>query len=373
MKIALVHDYLKDAGGAERVLKVLTEIYPTAPIYTSFKVNGSDADKIFKDKEIHESWLAPVLKIWRLYSPLRFLLPIVWGSFNLSKYDLVITSSSNYVARGFKIGKKTKVVCYCHTPPRFLYGFKTGYDWKKNIFVRIYGETIRLYLKIFDYSSAQKINYWIANSINVQSRIEKFYHKTSTVIYPPVNVDEIIKISKGIKKENYFLIVARLVGSKGLIETVDLANKLNFKLKIIGIANGFTSVEKRLKEIGKNNIEFLGRLTDESLWQFYASAKGFIALAKDEDFGLTVVESQAAGTPVIAFNGGGFKESVINGKTGILINDTSVEAIKNAIEKFGKTKWNRKIIQDNAKKFSKERFEKQIKSYILEHAGTSRS
>ncbi len=364
MKVALVHDYLKDAGGAERVLKVLSDMYPSAPIYTSFKVAGSDADKIFKDKKIHESWLAPILKIWRLYSPLRFLLPIIWGSFDLSKYDLVITSSSNYIARGFRVGKNTKVICYCHTPPRFLYGFKTGYDWRKNIFVRIYGEAIGYYLRIFDKNSASKVNYWIANSINVQNRIKKFYDKDSIVIYPPVNVSEIINTTKNIKKENYFLIVSRLVGSKGLLETVKLANDLNFSLKIVGSADGFTSVENELKAIGKNNVEFLGRVEDADLWKLYAQALGFIALARDEDFGMTVVESLAAGTTVIAFNGGGFKESVVDGKTGILINDTNTETLKKAIERFNKTKWDKKKIQENAKKFSKERFEKEIIEFV---------
>ncbi len=364
MKVALVHDYLKDAGGAERVLKVLSDMYPSAPIYTSFKVEGSDADKIFKDKKVHESFLAPILKIWRLYSPLRFLLPIIWGSFDLSKYDLVITSSSNYIARGFRVGKNTKVICYCHTPPRFLYGFKTGYDWRKNIFVRIYGEVIGYYLRIFDKDSANKINYWIANSKNVQERIKKFYNKDSIVIYPPVNVSEIINATKNIKKENYFLIVSRLVGSKGLLETVKLANDLNLSLKIVGSADGFTSVENELKAIGRNNVEFLGRVEDPDLWKLYAQALGFIALARDEDFGITVVESLAAGTPVIAFNGGGFKESVVDGKTGILINDTNTETLKIAIKKFNKTKWDKKIIQENAKRFSKDNFEKEIKEFV---------
>lgn len=382
MRTALVHDYLKDAGGAERVLKVLTEIYPDAPIYTSFRVKDSDADKIFKEKEIHESFLAPLLKIWRLYSPLRFLLPIIWGSFDLSGYDLVITSSSNYIARGFRVGKDTKVVCYCHTPPRFLYGFKTGYDWRKNIIVRIYGEIIRVYLKFFDQMAAKKINYWIANSKNVADRIKRFYNKDSIVIYPPVDVQSHFKNSllRGPASQSasrsffenapYFLVVSRLVGSKGLVETVRLADKLDFKLKIVGSADGFTSVEEHLKKIGKENVEFLGRVSDQDLWNLYKNAKGFIALAQDEDFGLTVVEAQAAGTPVVAFNGGGFKETVIDGKTGILVDSLDEKTLKKAIRKI--EKWNKpslrlrrkKIILENAKRFSKERFKREMLEFV---------
>lgn len=364
MKVALVHDYLKDAGGAERVLKVLTEIFPDAPVYTSFRVKDSEADKLFKDKVILESLLAPILRPWRLYSPLRFLVPIIWGSFDLSKYDLVITSASNYIAKGFKIGTNTKVICYCHTPPRFLYGFKTGLDWQKYPLVKVYGNLIKSFLKKYDYNAAQKINYWIANSINVQDRIKRFYGKDSTVIYPPVDVEKIIKASKNTNKSEYFLIVARLVGSKGLLEAVKAANELNINLKIVGTADGFTSVENELKSAGKSNIQFLGRLSDDELWKIYSGAKGFIALAKDEDFGMTAVESQAAGTPVIAFNGGGFKESIINNKTGILIDDLNINTLENAFKKFNKTKWDKKVIQNNAKKFSKENFKREMIKFV---------
>lgn len=368
MKVALVHDYLKDFGGAERVLLALSEMYPKAPIYTSFYIKNSDAGKAFKNKKIIESPFAPMLRPWRLYSPLRFLLPWIWGSMDLSDYDLVITSCSNYIARGFKVGKSTKVVAYCHTPPRFLYGYKTGFDWKKNAVTRAYGHIVAHFLRMFDWDTAQKINNWIANSENVKARIQKFYRKDSTVIYPPVDVSEIEKTSRNIKKEEYFLIVARLVGSKGLEEAILAANKLNIPLKVVGNAQGFTSVSKKLKKISKKNIEFLGRISDKDLWHVYAKAKGFIALARDEDFGMTVVEAQAAGTPVIAFNGGGFKESVTAGKTGIFVNKTDEKALEEAFKKFEKTKWDKKVLQKNAEKFSKEKFSRKIREYIKEHA-----
>lgn len=363
-KIALVHDYIKDAGGAERVLRVLSDMYPNAPIYTAFRVEGSEAAKMFSDRTIHESSFAPLIRNWRLYSPLRFLLPLIWRSIDLSDYDLVITSCSNYVARGFKTSSKTTVVAYCHTPPRFLYGFKTGVDWQKHAIVRLYGTIISHFIRIFDFNAAQKVHHWIANSQNVAARIKKFYAKDSVVIYPPVNVQEIVKTSKSTKKKDYFLITSRLVGSKGLVEAIQAANKLGMMLKISGKADGFTSVEKQLRALGGENVEFLGRVPDTALWNLYSEAKGFIALARDEDFGMTVVEAQAAGTPVIAFNGGGFKESVIDGKTGILINATDEKTIEKALSRFSKIKWDKKTIQANAMKFSRERFEKEINNYI---------
>jgi len=372
MKIALVHDYIRDFGGAERVLRSLSDLYPKAPIYTAFKVDGSPAAERFGDRHIYESKLAWLIRPWRLYSPLRFLLRWVWGSIDLSDYDLVVTSCSNYIARGFKAGRKTTVVAYCHTPPRFLYGYATAVDWKKHRPVRVYGNIISHFLRIFDYNSAMEVDHWIVNSENVRTRVEKFYRKSSTVIYPPVNVTEIAKASRNVKREEFYLITARIVGAKGLEEAVAAATKLRIPLKIAGGIAGYVSVKKRLEKIGGDNVEFLGRVTDENLWKLYGQAKGFIALARDEDFGMTVVEAQAAGTPVIAFNGGGFRESVVHKKTGILVGDTDVKTLKKAFAEFEKTKWNRTAIKKHAKKFSKERFEKEMISYMKTHARATR-
>ena len=365
MRVALVHDYIKEFGGAERVLKVLTEMYPDAPIYTAFRVKGSSADKEFRGREIKESWLSPILKIWKLYRPLRFLIPIVWRSFNFSKYDLVITSCSWYVTRGFRVGPKTKVIAYCHTPPRWLYGYEMSVGFTKYWPVKVYSKIVGSFIRKYDYKSAQKIDNWIANSKNVAKRIEKFYKKDSTVIYPPVDVEKIINSTKGLKKENYFLMVSRLVGAKGLEEAALAAKELGFQLKIVGESHGFSDVEKRLKRIAGEDIELLGRVEDKELYKLYAKAKGLIALARQEDFGMTPVEAMAAGTAVIAFDGGGFKES-INGKTGLLVKDTDRETLKKAILLFNKKKWDKTVLQTQAKKFSKEKFRKKMENFLEE-------
>jgi glycosyltransferase involved in cell wall biosynthesis len=364
VKVALVHDYLKEFGGAERVLRCLANIFPEAPIYTAFVDYHSLAAKAFNDREIKESRLAPILKIKNLYSPLRFLAPRIWGSFNLSAYDLVITSCSGYFARGFKTSPQTKVVAYCHTPPRFLYGYPTSRDWQKYWPVRYYALLANHYLRRFDFNSAQRVDYWLVNSRNVAGRVAKFYRVPSTVIYPPVAVNKLIASSRGVKKKDYFLIVSRLVGAKGLEEAVLAAKALNFPLKIVGGTAGYETVKDRLLKIGQGQVEFLGRISDEELASVYAQAKGFLALAHDEDFGMTVVEAQACGTPVIAFNGGGFRESVQDGKTGILINDTDVTTIARAIKRFNRIKWDKKYLQSWAQKFSEERFEKEIRDFI---------
>lgn len=364
MRIALVHDYIKEFGGGERVLKTLSDMYPEAPIYTAFRVKGSTADRQFKGKKIIESWLAPLLKIWRLYSPLRFLAPLIWGSFDFSKYDLVITSCSWYITRGFKVGPKTKVVAYCHTPPRWLYGYETSVGFTKYWPVKVYAAIVGHFMRLYDFKTAQSVDYWVANSKNVRARIKKFYRKESTVIYPPVEVEEIARVTKDLKKENYFLIVSRLVGAKGLEETAKAVKNLGIELRIVGEAHGFADVEKKLKKMSGGNIKLLGGISDEKLYELLGKAKGFIALARDEDFGMAVVEAQAAGTPVIAFNRGGFKESVIDGVTGILISDTNEKTLKSAIKRFENIKWDREKLIANAQKFSKEIFKKEIKSFV---------
>jgi len=384
MKVALVHDYLKENGGAERVLKVLTEIYPKAPIYTAFSVKGSTAEKLFRGAEIHESWLAPILKIKSLYSPLRFLIPWIWGSFDLSDYDLVITSASWYITRGFKTGKEdlpagrqTKVICYCHTPPRWLYGYDTSVNFQKYWPVKIYAVIVGHFLRMYDFNVSQKINYWIANSKNVAERIWKFYRKKSVVIYPPVDTKNIIKychaefssaseILKRVQDDRivskpYFLIVSRIVGAKGIenaIRAFQSKSMSKYKLKIVGESHGYSNIEYELRGSSGGNTRL------QASGAPVTGGQGFVALAKEEDFGMTVVEAQAAGCPVIAYNGGGFKESVISGVTGLLINNTDEKTLKNAIEQFNKIKWDKNKIMENAKRFSKERFEKELRIYI---------
>lgn len=381
MKIALVHDYFSEFGGAERVLRVLSDMFPDAPIYTAFKVKGSLMDKSFTDRKVHESFLAPILRIGKLYSPLRFMAPLVWKSFDFSEYDLVIASSSWFITkgfnitRGFRVGKYTKVICYCHTPPRYLYGYETSVNIMKYWPVKVYAAIVNHFLRMYDYWSAQKVDQFIANSEEVRARIQKFYRKDAVVIYPPVEVKKIMaaaeqRTKNKEQKQDFFLLVSRLVGGKGIEEAAQAAGKIGFRLLVVGESAGFSKVKQRLGQM--RNVQLLGRVNDEELYQLYAKAKGFIALAKNEDFGMTVVEAQAAGTPVIAYNGGGFRESVVDPSagsgqaTGLLVDDISLEGLEKVLRKFERIKWQKEEIQENAKRFSRENFEKRITKAISE-------
>ncbi|OGD84062.1 hypothetical protein A2572_04045 [Candidatus Collierbacteria bacterium RIFOXYD1_FULL_40_9] len=362
MKVALVHDYIKEFGGAERVLRQLANIYPDAPIYTSFVKPNSICAKEFSDRKIIESRWGFLLKYFNLYSPLRFLAPLVWWSLDLRNYDLVITSCSSFFARGFRVREDTKVIAYCHTPPRFLYGYETSINLQKFWIVRVYAVIVNHFLRLFDTWSARRVDYWIANSENVKKRVWKFYRREAVVVYPPVRVEEIMEKSTNLKKEDYFLIVSRLVGAKGIVEAAEALKKLGYRLKISGESVGFSVVKKQLKKI--KGVELLGRVSDELLPELYAKAKGFIALAREEDFGVTPVEAMASGTPVIAFNGGGFRESVVDGETGILVTDTDEKTLELAIAKLVGKRWKKETLQARALMFSEKRFVVEIKKVI---------
>jgi len=374
MKIALVHDYLNEAGGAERVLRVLSEMYPNAPIYTAFIKNGT-ARAMFLDREIHESSWGWILKIGRLYSYLRFLLPWIWRSIDLSSCDLVITSTSGgYIARGFKVGEKTRIIAYCHTPPKWLYGYETptgaANKWWGRWFNYVFGPMLRY----FDFVSAQRVNVWVANSQEVAIRIKKFYRREAQVVYPPVHIAPQSVTGRPIKKGDYYLLVTRITGAKGVVETLNAARMGGFKIKLVGEV-----VEKRLLNIinqAGENVEYLGRVSDEELVELYRMAKGFIALARDEDFGMTVVEAMGHGTPVLALRSGGYKETVIPAtqqlrnsagqklNTGVFVENASVDSVIDGIRKMEKINWDHEKIAQWGRSFSRDRFEKEMRKVI---------
>ncbi|MBM3209186.1 glycosyltransferase family 4 protein [Candidatus Shapirobacteria bacterium] len=366
MKIALVHDYLREYGGAERVLETLHEIWPEAPIYTAFRIENSAAGQAFADANVIESPFAPFIKHKNLYSPLRFLAPLIWKSFDFSKFDLVITSASWYISRGFRVNPKTKVICYCHTPPRYLYGYPTSIEWQRYWPVRVYATIVNHFLRMYDFQSAQEVTAFIANSKNVQERIRKFYRRDSTVIYPPVEVEKIIEATKGLSPENYFLIASRIVGAKGIEQAAEVAKKAKVRIKVIGEPSGLKWFGGKLANLKNEYVEFLGRVSDRELYQYYGKCKAFLALATNEDFGMTLVEAMAAGRPVIAFRGGGYRETIVEEKTGLFFNKPTVESLMRVFREFGEVgeKIKPEDCREQARKFSKERFKKEMIEFV---------
>ena len=256
------------------------------------------------------------------------------------------------------MGKKfgIKEICYCHTPPRWLYGFETSINLQKYWPVKIYALIVGHFLRMYDFKQAQNVDVFLANSENVRKRILKYYKKDSIVVYPPVNLQI---LSKESKKKDYYLMVGRIVGGKGLELAIEAAKKYKFNLVISGERAGW----KNYLEVKDQNIKFVGRTSNEERNKLMAEANAFLVLASNEDFGITPVEAQMCGTPVIAFNGGGYKETVIDGKTGVLFDEYSAAGLYKAMDRFNKLKFDRKVIIKNALRFSDKVFEKQIRDY----------
>lgn len=386
MKVALVHDYLYEFGGAERMLLALSEIWPKAPIYTAFYSKGSSAWGRFLNKDIRVSWFHYLPYSCKLASPLRFLAPLVWNSFDFSEYDVIVSSANWYITKGFRKGNQTIEICYCHTPPRYLYGYSTSVNWRKYFLVRVYGEVMGHFLRMVDYRAAQRVDFFVANSKNVAGRIRKFYRRDATVIYPPVEIPQMpgfshvsrrlrddtadlkslsaVSSNKSHSESSYYLIVSRIVGGKGLEMAIEAANRLKVPLKVVGKPAGWGSAGKRLRELAGDSVEFLGEVSDDELYKLYAGAKAFLATAKDEDFGITPVEAMAAGIPVVAFKGGGYLESVVSGKTGVFFEKYSIESLVSAMKRLNRISISPQACRRQAKKFSKLRFQKEMKAFV---------
>lgn len=359
MKVALAHDYLKEFGGAERVLEALHEIFPNAPVYTAYYNPESlgENGKRFATWDIRTSWFQKFPFANYLLSPFRLFAPLMFESFDLSEYDLVISSSSAaYLAKAVITKPETLHISYIHTPPRFLYGYVTSFNYKKNPITRILGEIANHFLRIYDFEVSQRPDILVANSKNIKERIKKFYRRDAVVIYPPVDLKE-FHLKK--TKEEYFLALNRLVRGKGVDIIVSAATKLGISLKVAGVGPEMNA----LKKAAGKNIEFLGWVSDEERVKLLSSAKALIVAAEDEDFGITSIEAQAAGTPVIAPASGGFLETVIDGKTGLLYGGPGLvdaDSLTKALQEFDTLKFNPEDCRKNAEKFSKERFKKEI-------------
>ena len=374
-KVALAHDYLREYGGAERVLEALHEIFPDAPVFTAYVNLDSMGEngKRFKNWKIIPSWFQKFPFANRLLSPFRIFSPMMFESFDLSEYDLVISSSSaTHLAKSVITKPETLHISYIHTPPRFLYGYVTSFNYKKRWWTRIGGEIINHFMRIYDFEVSQRPDILVANSNNIAARIKKFYRRDSVVIYPPVDLKEFrVKLPFGgpesrVKRE-YFLVLSRLVRGKGVEVVVEACMKLGLPLKVAGSGPEL----ENLKKLTTNRpfggplptTNFLGWVSDEERVKLLQNAKALIVASEDEDFGIPSIEAQAAGTPVIAPASGGFLETVIDGKTGILYGGSGMvnsDSLMKALQKFQGMEFKSEDLRKNAEKFSKERFKKEI-------------
>lgn len=361
MKIALIYDRVNKFGGAERVLLALHEIWPSAPIYTAI-YNPSRArwSKFFR---IIPSFMNKLPFSSTKHEIFPLLTPYAFESFNFDNYDVVISITSSD-AKAIVTKPTTLHICYCLTPTRYLWSGYALYRHQPGVgifnpFVRFAMNIFSPQMRMWDYILSHRPDRYIAISQTVAKRINSFYKRTAVVIYPPIDT-KLFHPPARKKNSDYYLIVSRLVPYKKIDYAVAAFNQLGWKLKIIG--GGIDA--DRLKKHARKNIEFVyGDLTDEKLCWYYQNCKALI-FPGEEDFGLTSVEAQACGTPVIGYGIGGVSETIFPGKTGeIYVSQTTPVLIATVI-KSRKKYYNVSDCRNNALRFSKQLFQKKIKNYI---------
>lgn len=358
MRVALVHDYLVQYGGAERVLECLAEIFPPAPIYT-LVYDEKLFKNIFGKRKIYTSFLQSLPFSKSHHRSFPVLMPMAIESFDLSAYDLVISDSNSY-AKGIITNTETLHICYCHTPMRYAWDDCHSYAqaFPFSFITRKLVPVAMNYIRLWDKISSERVDKFIANSAFVSRRINKYYRREAAVIHPPVDIS-FYKKSSGHEKENYFLVVGRIIPYKRFDLVVEAFNVLGFPLKIIGDG----PEAGRLKKKARKNIQFLGWLSDEETRNYYGRAKAFI-FPQEEDFGIVLLESMASGTPVIAYRGGGALEVVKEGLNGIFFDEQSAGSLTSAVKRFQNLAFDKNAIMNSVADFDKEKFKRRIKEFV---------
>jgi glycosyltransferase involved in cell wall biosynthesis len=347
-RVAIVHDYLNQMGGAERVVELLHRMFPEAPIHTTI-VDRNRLWPELKDADIRTTWMQKIPGILKRSKHFFWLYPFAVGTLDLSDYDLVISSSSAY-AKGAPVKGNTTHICYCHTPMRFAWDFSTYIEESQVTAVqKMLAKWMMLPLKVWDKSTSRRVHHLIANSTIVQKRIEAYYGRTSSLIFPPVNLSR-FRISD-FEAGDYYLIVSRLVSYKRIDLAVEACAKMGKMLVVIGDGPD----RKRLESLAGPTIRFLGRLPDEQVVHNMQHCSALI-FPGIEDFGITPLEVNACGRPVVAYKGGGALDTIIQDVTGVFFEQQTVDCLVGVLQTMAMKKWNSFKIRKRAEEFSEEAF-----------------
>ena len=355
-KIALVHDWLVGMRGGEKVLEVLCELFPEATLFTLVHRKGS-CSPLIERMNIRTSFLQHLPLGQSHYQHYLPIFPLAARSLDLTGFDVVI-SSSHAAAKGVHVCNNSCHICYCHTPMRYIWDQYEQYfgPGRSSIVTRMAMKIFTPFLRKWDEATAKGVHYFIANSCNVQQRIERIYGKGAVVIYPPVDVERFTLLKKD---ERYYLIVSALVPYKRIDIAVEAFNRLGKRLVIVGSGGE----EQKLKTMAKQNIEFVGWASDDVVRKYYEGCSALI-FPGEEDFGIVPVEAMACGKPVIAFGKGGVLETVIDGRTGMFFHEQAGGSIEQAVRKFETMAFDAGTIREHAMKFRKERCKEELKRYI---------
>lgn len=355
MKLALVHDYLAQDGGAERVLQAFHEMWPEAPLFVLFHHRQKLPQ--FARADVRESFIAKLPFGRTKYQWYLPLMPIATERHNLHGFDVVLSSTSAF-AKGVLTRPETLHISYCHTPTRYLWTDTHEYiaDLPYNPLIKVMLPRLIHTMRLWDKMSVDRVDHFIANSDTVRQRIEKYYRRDSGVVYPPVDTHRF-----GVAAEigDYFVTGGRLVPYKRMDIVIQAFNRLRWPLKIFGTGPELD----RLRELSRPNIHFLGKIDDDEKAKLLAHAKAFIH-PQFEDLGITPIESMASGRPVIAYGMGGVTETVIPGKTGVFFYHQTWEALLDTLLHFDERAWDPTRIREHALRFSADRFKAQMRRYV---------
>ncbi len=357
MKLALVHDWLNQRGGAEDVLEALHTLHPHSPIYTSLYAPDI-MPPAYQDWDIRTLWMNALPGIHRHHQPYLPLYPLAWGGLDLSSYDVILSNKSGF-CHGVRYTANTMHICYCLAPTRYVWQLE-GYIAREGISKPV-EQTLRPLvstLRRWDYAAAQRVHHFIAISREIQVRIQKYYQRESVIIYPPV---ETSRFQPASTFEDYFLIVSRLIPYKRIDLAVQAATRLGIPLKIGGTGRDM----ERLKALAGPTVEFLGYVPDDALPDLMARCRAFIFPGL-EDFGITPVQAQAAGRPVIAYAGGGALDTVIPGITGEHFHDLTVDALAVVMQNFDVHRYDPRVIRTHAGRFDTAIFNQQISQFVVQ-------
>jgi glycosyltransferase involved in cell wall biosynthesis len=356
--VALVHDYLNQYGGAERVLEELHALFPSAPVYTSMYWPEKMSSTI-RALDVRTSFMQHLPLVTRNHQPFLLLYPLAFEGFDLSEFDVVISNSSAF-SKGVVTPPGTLHICYCLTPMRWVWNYHAYVDRERLGFMaRLVLPAAISQLRAWDVATAQNVDRFLAISRTVSSRIRKYYRRDAHVIYPPVNCEAFALEPQPV--EDYYLLVARLMPYKRIDLAVDAFTRLGIPLKIVGRGRD----EAGLRARAGRNVEFVGHVSDSELKQLYARCRGYV-FPGEEDFGIAPLEANASGRPVIAFAAGGALDTVVDGHTGVLFERQEVDCLIAAVRRAEATAWDSVELRQHACKFDRQVFRDQLQAFVRE-------
>lgn len=357
MKTALVHDFFCNLGGSDQVVATLHQIYPQAPVYTLL-VSGRNKDsELLRDMDLRCSFIQRLPLAQRWHEPYLPLFPMAIESFDLTGYDLVL-SSSHVCAKGVIPAPEALHICYCYTPARYAWDLGFLYRQRLNPVLRAYAAVVMHRLRMWDVAASARVDHFIADSGFVAQRIWRYYRRSATVIYPPVDT---AFFTPGEETGDYHLVVSRLTGYKRIELAIDAFNRLGLPLVVIGDG----PERRKLQRQAGSNVRFLGAVSRHKVRDYMRGCQTLIYPGK-EDFGITPVEAQATGRPIVAYGAGGALETVVDGVTGVLFEAQTAEAVCEAVARCSALSFDREVIRMHALQFDREVFCRKMTDFVQE-------